>query len=79
MSEKLISYDKLKDEFLANTSHKLRTPLNGIINITQSVLEGDAGKLTNLQKENLQIVKSAGLRLYNLINDILDISERNQT
>ena len=65
MSEKLVSLDKLKDEFLANTSHELRTPLNGIINITQSVLEGDAENLTNTQKENLEIVKSAGRRLYN--------------
>ena len=75
MSEKLISLDKLKDVFLANTSHELRTPLNGI---TQSVLEGDAGDLTNTQKENSEIVKSAGRRLYNLINDILDISRLKQ-
>jgi signal transduction histidine kinase len=74
MSEKLIGLDMLKDTFLANTSHELRTPLNGIINITQSVLESDAGNLTNTQKENLEIIKSAGRRLYNLINDIQDIS-----
>ncbi|MBV7274514.1 response regulator [Clostridium sp. PL3] len=74
MSEKLITLDKLKDEFLANTSHELRTPLNGIINITQSLLKGVAGKLNLSQEENLQIVVDSSKRLYNLINDILDIS-----
>ena len=30
---------KRKDDFLANTSHELRNPLHGIINIAQSVLQ----------------------------------------
>lgn len=74
LSEKLISLDKLKDEFLANTSHELKTPLKGIINITESLLKGVAGKLNFNQEDNLQIVLASSRRLYNLINDILDIS-----
>lgn len=78
MTERLIRIDNLKDEFLANTSHELRTPLNGIINITQSVLEEGAGNLNMVQRESLETVKAAGQRLYNLINDILDISRLKQ-
>jgi len=74
LSEKLISLDKLKDEFLANTSHELRIPLNGIINITDSLLKGVAGKLNLNQEENIQVVQASSRRLYNLINDIIDIS-----
>lgn len=74
ISNKLISLDKLKDEFLANTSHELRTPLNGIINITDSLLKGIAGKLNFQQKENLEVVHGSARRLYNLISDIMDIS-----
>ena len=74
MSIELQTLDKLKDEFLANTSHELRTPLNGIINITGSVIENSSKKLDEEQLQNLQVVVSAARRLYNLINDILDIS-----
>lgn len=74
LSDRLLSLDRLKDEFLANTSHELRTPLNGIINITDSVLENSDGMLGDAQKQNLRIVSSAARRLYNLINDILDLS-----
>lgn len=74
LSDKLISMDKLKDEFLGNTSHELRTPLNGVINITDSLLKGIAGDLNLAQKENLQVILASSRRLYNLISDIMDIS-----
>jgi len=64
-----------KDDFLANTSHELRTPLNGIIGITQSLLEGAGGPLTDEQITNLQMVVSSGKRLDTLVNYILDFSK----
>jgi PAS domain S-box-containing protein len=67
--------DQIKDEFLANTSHELRTPLNGIIGITESLLDGAAGELNARQKANLSMVVSSGMRLANLVNDILDFAK----
>ena len=67
--------DQIKDEFLANTSHELRTPLNGIIGITESLLDGAAGELNDRQKANLSMVVSSGMRLANLVNDILDFAK----
>ncbi|MDR2820971.1 MAG: response regulator [Desulfovibrio sp.] len=67
--------NELKDEFLANTSHELRTPINGIIGIVESMIDGATGSLTNEQKYNLAIVSNSGKRLSNMINDILDFTK----
>jgi two-component system sensor histidine kinase ChiS len=75
-SEKLLHLDKLKDEFLANTSHELRTPINGIIGITDSLIDGVAGALPDNAVYNLKLINSSSKRLYSLINDILDFSKR---
>jgi len=72
--------DKLKDEFLANTSHELGTPLNGIIGIAESLIEGATGKLAPNTISNLAMIATSGRRLANLVNDILDFSKlRHQT
>ena len=74
LSERLSKLDKLKDEFLANTSHELRTPVNGIIGISESLIDGVAGKLHSKVIENLEMIVSSGKRLGSLINDLLDFS-----
>ena len=71
---KLEELDKLKDEFLANTSHELRTPLNGIIGLTESLIDGATGALSDNTKSNLTMIASSGRRLSALVNDILDFS-----
>jgi two-component system, sensor histidine kinase ChiS len=71
---KLEELDKLKDEFLANTSHELRTPLNGIIGLTESLIDGATGALSDNTKSNLNMIASSGRRLSTLVNDILDFS-----
>ncbi len=67
--------NELKDEFLANTSHELRTPINGIIGIVESMIDGATGFLTDEQKYNLAVVSNSGKRLSNLVNDILDFTK----
>lgn len=79
MTSKLISMDKMKDEFLINTSHELQTPLNGIINISEALTEGKYGSINEKQEEELKLVLSISRRLSLLIRDILDFEkiERN--
>ncbi|MFC5471299.1 ATP-binding protein [Cohnella suwonensis] len=75
MSARLIQADRLKDEFLANTSHELKTPIHGIINLSQAVLEGAGSRMNDAERDNLGAVVSVARRLANLINDILDFSK----
>lgn len=74
MNKSLTRLDSLKDEFLANTSHELKTPLNGIVGIAESLLGGAAGKLEEPVRQNLSLIVASGKRLSGLINNILDFS-----
>ncbi|HPA73045.1 MAG TPA: HAMP domain-containing sensor histidine kinase, partial [Spirochaetota bacterium] len=65
----------MKDEFLANTSHELKTPLNGIIGIAESLVDGAAGPVTDGMAANLRLITLSGKRLAHLVNDILDFSK----
>ncbi|KOY13209.1 ATP-binding protein, partial [Paenibacillus xylanivorans] len=74
MSEQLIASNRMKDEFLANTSHELKTPLHGIMNLSLALTEERSGPLNERQREQLEVVVAVARRLSNLINDILDLS-----
>jgi len=71
--ENLHKADKLKDEFLANTSHELKTPLNGIIGIAETMM--DSSNISPDQRVRMSLILSSGKRLLNLVNEILDISK----
>jgi signal transduction histidine kinase len=75
MKNKLLEMDKIKDDFLSNTSHELKTPLNAIVNITESLLKGAEGKLSDRQAHNLAIVTGSGRRLTHLVGELLDYSK----
>lgn len=75
MNSELTRLDKLKDEFLANTSHELKTPLNQMIGLAESLIDGITGTLPEETILNLAMIVSSGLRLTNLVNDILDFSK----
>jgi signal transduction histidine kinase/ActR/RegA family two-component response regulator len=63
------SANRAKDEFLANVSHEVRTPMNGVVGIAELLMETD---LTPEQREYAgTIVESARLQLV-ILNDILD-------
>ncbi len=69
-----IKLNQLKDEFLANTSHEIKTPLHGIVGITESILDGSLGSLSANIRENINLIHKSGKRLSLLVNDILDFT-----
>ena len=71
----LIRVNNLKDDFLANVTYELRTPLFGIIGIAESLIDGAAGELEANAKDNLSLVIKSGKRLTSLVDDILDYSQ----
>jgi hypothetical protein len=71
--EKAEESDSLKSAFLSNMSHEIRTPMNGILGFTELLREP---KLTGEQKEEyIGIIEKSGMRMINIINDIVSISK----
>ena len=69
--EKAESANQAKTVFLSNVSHDMRTPLNGILGITELALQTD-----DIEKIRgyLQKIMTAGSLLKDLINDTLELS-----
>ncbi|WP_080832134.1 hybrid sensor histidine kinase/response regulator [Cohnella massiliensis] len=70
LAAELQKADKQKNDFLANTSHELRNPLHGMINIARSVLEEQS--VHPAGKEKLELLVTVGRRMSILLNDLMD-------
>jgi PAS domain S-box-containing protein len=74
-NEQLRELDRLKDEFVALVSHELRTPLTSIRGYLELVLDGEAGDLTDEQRQFLGVVERNAHRLLALVGDLLFLAQ----
>jgi len=63
---------EVKSQFLANMSHEVRTPMNGIIGLSDLILETE---LSTKQQDFMEKLKFSARSLMTIINDILDFSK----
>ena len=64
--------NRAKSVFLATMSHKIRTPLNGVLGMSSLLLDS---RLTPAQREFAMALQTSGEALFSIINDVLDFSK----
>lgn len=72
LSKKLLHSDKLKDEFLSQTSHELRTPVQAMVQTLENLRRGVTGAVSEQVQKTLAVIEENGRRLLYLIDDLTD-------
>ncbi len=67
--------DEIKNRFVSNVTHELRTPLVAMQKAATILLSGSAGPLTDTQTNFLNIVSRNVGHLSRLVEDLLDIAK----
>jgi signal transduction histidine kinase len=67
--------DRYKNEFLANMTHELRSPLNSMLLLSQVLVENRHGRLGADEVDAAQVINKAGRELLVIIDDILDLTK----
>ncbi len=62
--------NQAKTDFVANISHELRTPMNGILGMAEMLLDHEP---VGEQREKIQVIHESGSILLQIINELLDV------
>ncbi|MFN5170765.1 MAG: ATP-binding protein [Cyclobacteriaceae bacterium] len=71
VATELENAQRAKEQFLANISHEIRTPINGIAGIASLLSQNPS---LEEQRKYLEAIRSASENLKVIINDILDVA-----
>jgi len=67
-----VKLDNMRKEFVADVSHELKTPITSILGYTETLLEGNYDKET--QVKFLNVIESESHRMAKLVSDLLTLS-----
>lgn len=70
--EKMEVVNKERDEMVANVTHELRTPVNGVMGLAQNLMDTE---LTAPQRETVELIDHCCKNMIKIINNILDFSK----
>jgi two-component system, OmpR family, phosphate regulon sensor histidine kinase PhoR len=74
-NEELRRMDQMKDDFLSNVSHELKTPMISVMGYIGMMLKEKFGSLSDPQRKFLEISYRNLLKLGKNIDDLLDLAE----
>lgn len=66
--------EPIEDDRLAMIVHELKTPLHGVLGLTEAILCGAQGEISPQQRESLEIVYSCAERLSRMTESMLQLS-----
>ncbi len=72
--DELRALNETKNRFLGTAAHDLRNPLAAIRGLTEIMLEGATGPVSEEQQEMLQMVYDTSDHMLALVNDLLDVA-----
>jgi signal transduction histidine kinase len=73
-NNRLKMLDETKDDFISLASHQLRTPLSIIKGYVNMVIQGDAGKINEKQKDFLELALASSENMVTLVTELLNVS-----
>lgn len=72
LSTKLLRSDRLRDDFLTQTTHELRTPVQAMVQTAENLRRGVNGAVSEQVQRSLAVMEENGQRLLYLIDDLSD-------
>src|SRR6185295_17955739 len=73
-TRQLIDASQEKAQFMTNITHELRTPLQGILGVSELVARGVYGEVNDRQRTAMDDVKTSANALLQLIDDLLELA-----
>lgn len=75
-AEQLATSNHDLEQFASVISHDLKSPLRGVVNLVEFLLEDQADRLDEEGREHLALIKTRVSRMYEMIEGVLDYSKQ---